>query len=112
MGLRFRVDVATLAGRPDIVFPRHRVVVFCDGEFWHGRDLEARLAKLRTGHNAPYWVAKIRANVERDRKRTAELTARGWHVLRFWESDIARSPMTIAMKIAAQLQRIDQAARR
>jgi len=111
MGFRFRIDVASLIGRPDIVFPRQRVVVFCDGDFWHGRDLAARVAKLRIGHNASYWVAKIKANVERDRKRTAELTANGWRVLRFWESDIARSPHGVAQKIAARLRRIDQAAR-
>lgn len=57
LGLRYRVDVATLVGRPDLVFPRERVVVFCDGDFWHGRDLLARIAKLRKGSNAPYWVA-------------------------------------------------------
>ena len=53
-GLRYRVDVATLPWRPDIVFPRERIAVFCDGDFWHGRELEARLKKLATGHNAPY----------------------------------------------------------
>jgi len=49
MGLRYRLHVPGLPGRPDIVFLRDRVVVFCDGDFWHGRDLERRIAKLRRG---------------------------------------------------------------
>src|ERR1700689_3766304 len=65
-GLRYRVDVADLPGRPDIVFVNARVAVFCDGDFWHGRDLAARQAKLARGHNPAYWLAKIRGNVERD----------------------------------------------
>ena len=51
--------------------------MFCDGDFWHGRDLETRLARLASGHNAPYWVAKLRANVERDRRVTAQLELAG-----------------------------------
>ena len=73
--------------------------MFCDGDFWHGRNLAERIAKLRRGHNAPYWVAKINGNVERDAQRTAELVARGWTVLRFWETDILRDCFAIADKI-------------
>src|SRR5262245_18005673 len=62
-GLRYRKSMSGLAGCPDIVFPRQKVVVFCDGDFWHGRDLDARLSRLARGHNAPYWVDKIRTNV-------------------------------------------------
>ncbi|MDQ3300587.1 MAG: very short patch repair endonuclease, partial [Myxococcota bacterium] len=53
-GLRYRVAPDGLPGKPDVVFGRARVVVFCDGDFWHGRDLAARIAKLERGHNAPY----------------------------------------------------------
>lgn len=91
-GLRYRLHHYGLPGRPDIIFPKHRVVVFCDGDFWHGQDLEARLARLASGHNAPYWVAKIRSNVERDRAVTARLEATGWRVLRLWETDILGEP--------------------
>lgn len=104
LGLRYRVDSAVLPGRPDIVFPRERVVVFCDGDFWHGRDLDARVAKLAAGHNAPYWVAKIRGNVERDRKHDALLAADGWDVLRFWEKDILRDAALIAEKVSARIE--------
>jgi DNA mismatch endonuclease, patch repair protein len=103
-GLRYRVDCPELLGRPDIVFFKHKLVVFCDGDFWHGRDLEARLARLRAGHNAPYWVTKIRTNVERDRAVTARLRAAGWHVMRAWETNILRDPNPIVDRIAAVIK--------
>lgn len=104
LGLRYRVAPTDLPGRPDIVFRRQRVAVFCDGDFWHGRDLEIRLAKLAVGHNAPYWVAKIRGNVERDRKHNAALELAGWAVLRFWETDIVANPEWVANVIEKQVR--------
>jgi len=75
--------------------------VFCDGDFWHGRNLEERLAKLEGGHNAPYWVAKIRGNVARDRRNDAALAQDGWEVLRFWETDLKQNAEEIAVYIAS-----------
>src|SRR5713101_665305 len=74
-GLRYRVHHPGLPGRPDIVFTKHRVAIFCDGDFWHGRDLDNRLAKLARGHNATYWLAKVQRNVERDLRQTGALEA-------------------------------------
>lgn len=102
-GLRYRLGVSNLPGRPDIVFRRGRVVVFCDGDFWHGRNLDDRLARLARGHNAPYWVAKIRTNVARDARTNAALTADGWAVLRYWESEIKMRADEIAEGIAQLL---------
>jgi DNA mismatch endonuclease (patch repair protein) len=59
-----------------------------------------RLAKLERGHNAPYWVAKIKTNVVRDRRHDNDLARDGWLVLRFWETDIARDATAIAARIA------------
>lgn len=98
-GLRYRVDVAALPGRPDIVLAKHRLVVFCDGDFWHGRNLEARLAKLEGGHNAAYWVKKISRNAERDRAHDAQLRAAGWRVLRLWEGEILRDVEGAATRV-------------
>ena len=102
-GLRFRLGLRGLAGRPDIVFTAARVVVFCDGDFWHGRDLETRLARLASGHNAPYWVAKLRANADRDRRVTAQLELAGWSVIRVWETDILRNPEAVCDLIARRV---------
>ena len=99
-GLRsYRLTVAGIAGRPDIVFARAKVVVFCDGDFWHGRELEVRIGKLKAGHNALYWIAKIESNVARDRRRTNELESAGWTVLRFWESTIKADPDAVAKQV-------------
>lgn len=96
MGLRYRLAPTDLPGQPDIVFRREKVAVFCDGDFWHGRNLNRRLQRLSKGHNSPYWVAKIQRNVERDHRRAAELHALGWEVMRLWETDILKSPMDAA----------------
>jgi len=103
-GLRFRKNDAELPGKPDIVFPGPRVVVFCDGDFWHGRDWAARRRKLQQGANAEYWVRKIRSNVERDRKRGRELKKLGWHVIRIWETDITSDPDQVAAELARIVQ--------
>lgn len=96
MGLRYRKNVGTLPGKPDIVFVHARVAVFCDGDFWHGRDWEEQKAKLRQGTNAEYWLPKIESNIERDRLNNALLEADGWSVLRLWETDILRDPQAAA----------------
>ncbi len=98
-GLRYRTDVAALPGRPDLVITSARLAVFCDGDFWHGRNLTKRLDKLATGHNAAYWVAKIRSNVQRDRRVARLLRQSGWRVLRLWESDIEADPMSAARAV-------------
>jgi DNA mismatch endonuclease (patch repair protein) len=90
LGLRYRKYVANLAGNPDLVFRVARVIVFCDGDFWHGRRWKELKNQLRQRHNADYWIPKIARNRERDTRITQELTTSGWHVLRLWESDILR----------------------
>lgn len=103
-GFRRRFEDSSLPGRPDFVFRRERVAVFCDGDYWHGRNLEARVARLAAGHNAEYWVAKIRTNVERDARVNAVLQSEGWLVLRFWETDIHARANEIASEIALQVR--------
>lgn len=105
-GLRYRLHHERLQGRPDLVFVRERLAVFCDGDFWHGRDLALRLAKLAGGHNAAYWVKKVRGNVERDLRNSAALVASGWHVVRLWETDIIRDPVAAADAVAAALEKL------
>lgn len=98
-GLRYRVDLGSLPGRPDVVVSSARLVVFCDGDFWHGRNLERRVAKLAAGHNAPYWVSKIKSNVDRDRRIERLLVDSGWDFLRFWESDVRANPKLAATAV-------------
>lgn len=93
-------------GKPDMVFRRERVAVFCDGDFWHGRDWRHRSRKLGTGTNASYWLEKIRSNMRRDRRIDRALARAGWQVVRLWETDILKDPSTCAARVEAVLRRI------
>lgn len=104
-GLRFRLHASDLPGKPDIVFRRARVAVFCDGDFWHGRRFRERLEKLARGSNAAYWTAKIAANVARDRRNTRSLRAAGWMVVRVWETDILRDVTRAAGRVEGAFAR-------
>lgn len=85
-GLRYRKNVANITGKPDIVFRKARVVVFCDGEFWHGYNWSEKKPKIKT--NRDYWIPKIEKNIERDKVVNEALIAEGWLVIRFWEKQI------------------------
>lgn len=98
-GVRYRVDVGSLPGRPDVAIQSARVAIFCDGDFWHGRNLKRRLIKLAAGHNSTYWISKIKTNVARDRQVKRLLAASGWTVVRFWESDVRSSPELAARAV-------------
>jgi len=99
LGARYRVSPKNILGKPDIVFSKARVAVFCDGEFWHGRAWGSRQKRLARGANAEYWLTKIAYNIERDQSVTAQLTQLGWRVLRFWESDIKAEPNGVARHV-------------
>ncbi|WP_440947866.1 very short patch repair endonuclease [Methanosarcina sp. T3] len=72
-----------LPGKPDIVFPKYKVAIFCDGDFWHGYNFSEWESRL-----SPFWHEKIKRNIERDRKNDQILIGRGWEVLHFWEWEI------------------------
>ena|SRR4028119_2099008 len=103
LGFRFRKNVRNLPGKPDIVFPTERIVVFCDGDFWHGRKWRKDKQRLAAGPNAPYWVAKIKANKDRDKKYNRELKRLGWTVLRFWETDVRGAVQEVSAAVAAEV---------
>lgn len=112
VGVRYRLHPPALIGRPDLVIARHRVVVFCDGDFWHGRQWSKRKGKLAEGWNAPYWVAKIERNRQRDRQVARVLRALGWTVVRVWESDVRRDPVVAASKILDAIEATSPTRRR
>jgi DNA mismatch endonuclease, patch repair protein len=86
-GWRFGVDrpIRLTGGtyRPDISFARLKLVVYCDGCFWHSCPIHGTRPKA----NSEYWDEKLAENVRRDRRTTAALTAAGWKVIRIWEHE-------------------------
>jgi len=92
-GLRYRVNCRLLPGKPDVVFTKAKIVVFCDGDYWHGHNWALRglpsLESELAGYSE-YWRNKILGNIRRDMENTTKLESDGWLVLRFWESDIKK----------------------
>lgn len=83
LGLVFRCHNRSLPGRPDIVFPKKRVAIFIDGDFWHGWQLPVWEYKL-----TPFWREKLRANRARDIRNFRRLRSHSWTVIRIWEHQI------------------------
>ncbi len=85
-GLRYRKNVNSICGKPDIAFIGKKVAVFCDSEFWHGYNWEERKNDFKS--HQEFWFPKIKRNMERDKEVTAKLESDGWTVLRFWGKEI------------------------
>lgn len=86
-GLRYRKNVRTLPGKPDIVLRKYKAVVFVNGCFWHKHDC-GRF--VMPSSNTEYWSKKINGNVERDRKNIVLLEAQGWRVITIWECQLKK----------------------
>lgn len=87
-GFRFRLHVANLPGKPDLVLPRYKTVVFVHGCFWHGHSC-ARGKRPMT--NTSFWNAKLDANIRRDRKNHAALRAAGWRPIVIWQCELQKA---------------------
>ena len=72
--------------------PKYKVAIFCDGEFFHGKDWEVLKPKLRNGNNGEFWIKKISRNIERADEVNKELLFLGWTVIRFWGNEIKENP--------------------
>lgn len=87
-GYHYRKNVKELPGKPDIVFTKYKIAIFCDGEFFHGKDWEVLKPKLEKSNNSEYWISKISKNRERDDDVNKQLLFAGWTVIRFWGKEI------------------------
>lgn len=113
-GYRYRLHHPGLVGRPDLVFPRSRVAVFVDSDFWHARTLvsegkQALRATIR-GARQDWWVSKLTRNAARDVHVTQVLAADGWRVLRLWESVVLANPKRSADVVEKTLRRSSKTA--
>lgn len=93
LGFRFRLHRKDLPGRPDIVLPKHRTVIFVHGCFWHCH--RCRYGSVVPATRAAFWAAKRGGNVERDRRNATALRKLGWRVLVLWECEIRAKEATL-----------------
>lgn len=82
-GFRFRKNDSRFAGKPDIVLPKYKTIVFINGCFWHQHPGCKKATIPKT--NIDYWIPKLRNNVNRDKQNIEKLTGEGWRVLIVWE---------------------------
>lgn len=90
-GYRYRKNYKELPGSPDIVLTKYKIAIFCDSEFFHGKDWEVLKARLEKGSNPDYWIKKIERNRDRDMENDKKLLFLGWTVIHFWGKDILRN---------------------
>lgn len=88
LGYRYRLHVKELPGKPDIVFKRYKLVIFVDGEFWHGFNWENTKNQVKS--NRGFWIPKIERNMQKDYQVNKALRDLGYVVFRFWSSDILK----------------------
>ena len=89
-GYRYRKNYKKLPGSPDIALTKQKVAIFCDSEFFHGKDWEVKKPKLQNGKNAEFWINKIERNMRRDLENDQRLLCMGWTVIHFWGQDILK----------------------
>lgn len=90
-GFRYRKNYDLLPGKPDIVLVKYKIAIFCDSEFFHGKNWGNLKEKLKKSKNSDFWINKISNNIERDNNVDKQLMAMGWSVIRFWGEDIKKN---------------------
>lgn len=89
LGFRYRVNDRRLPGKPDILLPKFRTVIFIHGCFWHGHKGCSKYSVPKT--NTEFWTAKITRNKERDQETWRQLEAKGWAVIIIWECELTKA---------------------
>lgn len=89
-GYRYRKNYKALPGSPDIVLTKYKIAIFCDSEFFHGKDWDILKLRLEKGKNPDYWIKKIERNKNRDYENDKKLLFLGYTVIHFWGQDIVK----------------------
>ncbi len=100
-GFRYRKNVKTVFGKPDFVFNKYKIAVFCDSEFWHGKNWETKKYEIKS--NRDFWYKKIERNIERDEEVSTKLKKEGWTVLRFWGQEILKNTDNCVKQIETEI---------
>ena len=90
-GIRYRKNYSKLPGKPDIVLTKYKIVIFCDSEFFHGKNWESQKIRLAKGNNGTFWINKISKNIIHDEEINKKLWFMGWTVIRFWGEEIKKN---------------------
>lgn len=90
-GYRYRKNYKKIPGSPDICLTKYKIAIFCDSEFFHGKDWEVLRVRVAKGNNGAYWVKKIQENIIRDNEKDKALNFMGWTVIHFWGKDILKN---------------------
>ena len=102
-GVRYRKHYP-ITGKPDFALPSHKIAIFCDSNFWHGKNWgEARKTEFRK--NREFWISKIERNMERDREVNQALKEEGWIVIRFWEDEIKNKTEWCVNQVLKKIKR-------
>ncbi|MCD8151031.1 MAG: very short patch repair endonuclease [Clostridiales bacterium] len=91
-GYRYRKNYKEIPGHPDISITKYKIAIFCDGEFFHGKNWKILKPRLEKSNNSEFWIGKISRNRERDDEVNKQLLFLGWTVIRFWGDDIKKRP--------------------
>ncbi len=102
-GFRYRKNVKTIFGKPDFVLRKYNIVIFCDSEFWHGKDWETKKFEIKS--NQDFWYKKIERNIERDREVNLQLKNEGWTVMRFWGKEILKNTDYCVNKVESEIKK-------
>lgn len=89
-GIRYRKNYSKIPGKPDIAITKYKIAIFCDSEFFHGKDWEILKPRLEKSNNSEFWISKIYRNRERDDEINKKLLFMGWTVIRFWGDEIKK----------------------
>ncbi len=101
-GYRYRKNNKNVFGSPDFTFKKYKIAIFCDSEYFHGKDWETQKHKIKT--NTEFWHKKIEGNIERDKIVNETLSKDGWKVIRFWGRDIKNKLEYCLIKIETEIE--------
>lgn len=105
-GFRYRKNDSRLPGKPDIVLPKYKTVIFVNGCFWHGHE-DCRYF-VWPQNNADFWKNKISGNIQRDRQNRQVLADQGWHIIDIWECELKKSKVNETLsKLVQELRRME-----
>ena len=103
-GIRYRKNYSKLPGKPDIALTKYKIAIFCDSEYFHGKDWDNLSERIKRGNNPDFWLKKISGNIERDRQVNEKLSEMGWNVLRFWGNDILKNIEQCVLRVESEMQ--------